>query len=295
MRDADRSALLPLPPLRKIVAVEPGQRGEILLTGRRKGAREQVPDLPLLVVQVVDEGRVAWFGGRNLWELGFWGSGGPGRQEGRAEDFGRRLLRNILVWTASGTEESGLSFTGRQALVQEGERVRIAAQWRDMRGQPVVGRKLSLQVRSAGSDSSAGRVQTFAMRSVSPRTGVAEVQLPPLPPGQYALQLTGDGDPPVVSREEKLVVAGHSVERTQVRMDRRRLVQVAARGDGSFQAARDPDHPASLIAGLKALDWAEGRTEQRTRYDFWSGWPFLLLVCLLLGIEWFLRRRNGQL
>jgi hypothetical protein len=293
--DFEKTALLPLPPLQRIIRTGAGARGEVLLTGRRRSAAVDAVDLPLLVVQPAGDGRVAWFGGQHLWELGFWRSGAGARDGARHEAFGPRLLRNLLVWTAAGAEESGLSFTGRASLAQEGERVRIAAQWRDMRGLPVTGRKLSLQVRADTGDSVAGRVQTFAMRMLSPQTGLAEVQLPPLPPGRYAIQLVGEGEPPVTSREEMLVVAGHSVERTQVRLDRRRLVQLAARSDGDFRALGGTDLAASLIADLKSLEWTEGRTEQRNRFDFWSRWPFLLLVCTLLGLEWFLRRRHGQL
>lgn len=293
--DFDKTALLPVPPLQRIIRTNPGARAEVLLTGRPRGVAEESADLPLLVVQTQGEGRVAWFGGQYLWELGFWRSGAQAGQGDRHDAFGPRLLRNLLVWTAAGAEESGLSFTGRESLVQEGERVRIAAQWRDMRGLPVTGRKLALQLRGDAGDSVTGRVQTFALRRTSPQTGVAEVQLPPLPPGRYAIQLVGEGDPPVTSREEMLVVAGHSVERTQVRMDRRRLVQLASRADGSFLPLDGADFAASLISDLKTLAWPAGRTEQRNRYDFWSGWPFLLLVCALLGLEWFLRRRHGQL
>ena len=294
------TGLVTLPPLRRMVKTGTRSGATVLMTGRR---REQVTggaDPPLLVINEFGEGRVAWFGGRNLWEAAFWdlsrGNVDPaGAGSGGGDPHGRRLLRNLLVWTSAGEENSGLVFTGRQNVFQEGERIKLAAQWRDMRGRPVVDQKLSLQLRQdeAGADSS--RVRTFALIRRGGTSGFAEVALPPLPPGRYSVQLVGEGDPPVKGRVESLVVSGHTIESTQVRMDRRRLVQVAARCRGEFFMATPSDVGDRLFENLLAQDWSEEELVRRNRLDFWSGWPFLGLVAVLLGLEWFLRRRNGLL
>ncbi|MEN8007248.1 MAG: hypothetical protein ABFS42_09555 [Candidatus Krumholzibacteriota bacterium] len=289
-----------LPPLRRIIetGVRPG--ATVLLSGRRRDSSSGDVAHPLLVVDRVGEGRVAWFGGRRLWELAFWshsptGQGRPESGGGVGDPVGARLLRNLLVWTSAGEENSGLVFTGRQAVFQEGERIRLAAQWRDMRGRPVIDQKLSLQLRSADAGTDSGRVRTFALSRTDLSSGIAEVVLPPLPPGGYTVQLVGQGDPPVMGRTESLVVAGHSIEATQVRMDRRRLAQVAERRAGELYLARDSGSRARLLQDLKDRDWTGGQVSRRSRLDFWSGWPFLVLVTALLGLEWFLRRRNGLL
>ncbi len=78
-------------------------------------------------------------------------------------------------------------------------------------------------------------------------------------------------------------------------MDRRRLVQVAARGNGEFFMASSAGGGTQLIDGLLAQSWNGHVVDRRNRLDFWSGWPFLGVVVLLLGMEWFLRRHNGLL
>ena len=50
---------------------------------------------------------------------------------------------------------------------------------------------------------------------------------------------------------------------------------------------------AALDERLLVLDWQSAEDRQRRRFDLWSGWPFLSLVVVLLGGEWFLRRRHG--
>ncbi len=289
-----------LPPLERMVetGIKPG--ATVLMTGRRRDHEGSGADPALLAISGAGEGRVAWFGGRNAWELAFWdlsrmNSNSSNAEPGGGDSPGRRLLRNLLVWTSSGEENSGLVFTGRQNVFQEGERIKLAAQWRDMRGSPVVDRKLSLQLRHTDAEIDSGRVRTFALSRREGASGFAEVVLPPLPPGRYSVQLIGEGEPPVTGRVENLVVSGHSIESTQVRMDRRRLVQVAARGNGEFFMIASAGVGTQMIDGLLAQSWSGQVVAHRNRLDFWSGWPFLGLVVLLLGMEWFLRRRNGLL
>ena len=297
---SESQGLKGLPPLERIVetGIKPGST--VLLTGRRRDHAGSGAGPALLVITGVAEGRVAWLGGRNAWELAFWDlsqvNSHPSRaRPGGSGSPGRRLLRNLLVWTSAGEENSGLVFTGRQSVFQEGERIRLAAQWRDMRGHPVVDRKLSLQLRHTAAGADSGRVRTFALSRRDGASGFAEVVLPPLPPGRYSVQLIGEGDPPVTGRVESLLVSGHSIESTQVRMDRRRLVQVAARGNGEFFMGSISGSGSQLVDGLMARSWSGQVVARRNRLDFWSGWPFLGLVVLLLGLEWFLRRRNGLL
>jgi len=289
--------LASLPPVAQVARVAVAAGAEVLLTGQvRTGAPAGEPS-PMLAVTGRGQGRVAWFGGRHLWELAFWESSrrpaaAPAAEVGHA---GRRLARNLLVWTAAGLEESGLVFTGRQTFFQEGEPVRLGAQWRDMRGHPVSDRQLSLILRGGQTAADSLRERTYALRMSGSRPGLAEVELPPLAPGRYTVQLIGDGDPPVLGREENLIVADHSIEMTQVRMDRRRLTQLAARGGGQFYDAGSPGDLRALVDDLLNVAWQGDRVESRNRMDFRSGWPLLVLIAVLLGVEWYLRRRHGLL
>ena len=295
--------LAALPPVGQVVQVTGRSGAEVLLTclAQAAGAAGNAPRQPatashiMLAVANRQQGRVAWFGGRHLWELAFWESSRRGEANTEGVHAGRRLTRNLLVWTAAGLEESGLVFTGRQTFFQEGEPIRLGAQWRDMRGRPVTDQQLSLVLRGGPAEADSVREQTYALRMSAARSGLAEVQLPPLAPGKYTVQLVGAGDPPVVGRQENLIVADHSIEMTQVRMDRRRLTQLAARGGGRFYGAGSAGDLRALVDDLLALDWHGDRVEQRHRLDIRSGWPLLVLVVILLGVEWYLRRRHGLL
>jgi len=286
-----------LPPLREVILAGPRQGAQVLLSARGKARTGQSTSaIPVLVVSSRGSGRMAWFGGRNLWELAFWESDNPGGVVGReAEQVARRLLRNLLIWTAEGEKERELAFSGRRPSYQEGERIRLSAIWRDLRGQPVTGRKLSLSLSGSAPEGAEVGERTFPLVELTGNPGTAEVVLPPLPPGAYSIQLIGQGNPPVLSRRENLVVTRYSIESTQVRQDPRRLRQLAAGAGDSYVDGHSQEALEEVLDLLNGLDWSGNVRKNRARLDLLSGWPFLAAVTLLLGLEWFLRRRNGML
>jgi hypothetical protein len=286
-----------LPPLREVVQTgsRPGSR--VLLNARgRSGSAEGSNDLPVLVASSRGSGRIAWFGGRNLWELAFWESEDLGGANPRdSEQVARRLVRNLLLWTAEGDQERELVFSGRRASYQEGENIRLSARWRDLRGQPVTGGKLALTLNSSETGGAGPGERTFPLQNVSDDPGAFEVVLPPLPPGAHSIQLVGQGDPPVLSRKENLIVTRHSVEATQVRQESRRLGQLAGGPGDSYVDGHRRQTLVEILGRLENLDWTARAKVDKASRDLLSGWPFLVTMSLLLGLEWFLRRRNGML
>lgn len=289
-----------LPPLRAWlpVAPRPGAR-ELLGIDQRRLPGRPPQSVPLVVVAERGQGRSGWYGGWGLWEQAFWNPTGESTRAGRDEGHAARMLaRNLLVWVAEGEAERQLAFAGRRLDYQEGETIRLSSTWRDPRGEPVTGRRIELTLRSSAADSLGGPAaaeRTFELVEISGRPGEAEVTLPPLPPGAYSVELEGEGDPPVRSRRENLVVTRSSIEATQVRQDPRRLRQLASAAGEAYLDGSGPGVLAPVLEHLEQWDWEPGRNEKRTRFDPLAGWPLLVAATCLLGVEWFLRRRNGML
>jgi hypothetical protein len=203
-------------------------------------------------------------------------------------------LRNLLVWIASGEEEAGLALAGHRTVYQEGERIRLQAQWRDMRGQPVTDRPLALFLQPLDGDAGF-ESRSFSMTPLPETPGGATVVLPPLPPGRYLVRPQAAAGSAELGRQEHLVVSPHSLEATQVRQDRRALRQLTAQWGGQYVAGEAPEAGDLLAQIVAQIDLAGDRVTLRRQWDIWAGWPFLVLFVGLLGAEWFLRRRNGLL
>jgi hypothetical protein len=281
-----------LPPLARVVTAIPRDTGLRLLTARQPRQEPGPGEISLLVIGQEGRGRVVWFGGLYLWRQAFWEPALG--QATTAEQPARRLLRNLLVWTAAGEEEAGLTLVGHRTVYQEGERIRLEAQWRDMRGAPVMDRPMVLRLQPLAADAEI-EVRTYSMAPLPGVPGQAAVTLPPLPPGRYRVQPLAAGAAQSEGREAVLVVTPHSLEATQVRQDSRYLRQLAGRGGGAYLAGESAE-AANRLAQVVA-DWnLAGDTQVlRQQWEIWSGWPWLILVVLLLGGEWAVRRRQGLL
>ena len=70
---------------------------------------------------------------------------------------------------------------------------------------------------------------------------------------------------------------------------------MAARAGGSYVDGQAPDAVDRIMAALQEVEWSGLDRHKRDRLDLFASWPFLAVVAILLGVEWFLRRRNGML
>jgi hypothetical protein len=280
-----------LPPLSWLLPVTPGAEATVLLQAvpaRESGGRGAAP---VLVLGGSGQGRVAWWGAQPLWELAFWEP--PLAIAGEQEQPIRRLLRNLLVWVASGEEEAGLALVQPRQVYAEGERIRLESRWHDLRGAPVTDRQVVVELQPLEESGTATR--RFALGPLPDRPGHAQVELPPLPPGEYRVRpLPADGAEPA-GHETIIVVTPHSLEAAQVRQDARRLRSLAGRVGGTYLPGHLEDADRRLEAALADFSSKGSLRVIRDRLALAAGWPLLILVVALLGTEWTLRRRQGLL
>jgi hypothetical protein len=223
-----------------------------------------------------------------LWEQAFWQL--PAQAEGD-DHPGRRLLRQMLLWTALGDQEAGIALLGQRLVYEEGEPLPVAARWRDLRGEPVTGRELVVEVAPLDG----GSARTFALRPDPARPGVASADLPPLPPGRWRLTPRGGVDGGEAGPPRDIVVTRAERERAQVQQDRRNLRQTADRLGGDYHDAGRPADVQRLLDELASLDLAPVTTARQDRDEPAASWPWLAAAVVLLGGEWLLRRRHGLL
>ncbi len=277
------------PPLRQLLPARARPGAQVLLVATTPGTGAQTA-APVLVTGRAEQGRVTWFGGRRLWELAFWEQ--PLSTPDPDAHPGRRLLRNLLTWTATGEGKPGLRLTGQRRTFAEGERVRLEAQWRDARGVPAApGRPLAVEL--SGPRGAAAAPRTFALSPVPGDSSRASVVLPPIEAGIWSARPIAGGDPPAEGPALEFLVTRQAVEAAQTRQDRRNLRAMAAQSGGRYVAGDAPEAAARLADAMSGWSLAAEERPARRRQEPLTGWPLLLAALALLGCEWALRRAQG--
>lgn len=275
---ADGRAWSRLPPLTVGRPARPSATAAVLL------AVDADPPVPVLTVDDAGGRRLAWLGSRDLWEQAFWTP--PG--EAPSAHPLRRLLRNVLVWTAQGEDMAGATLLAQRTVYQEGEPIAVRARGRNLRGR-VAAPPRAVAVGPVGG----GEPRRFSLTPDPAAPGTAAALLPPQPPGVHRLQLLDDEGEPGGEALEILVVAG-SVEQKQTTQDRRALRALADALGARLVDAHAPDGILAVADAVAATDLAPESRPRRSAWRPWSSWGALLLVTTLLGLEWFLRRRAGM-
>jgi hypothetical protein len=287
--DGDR-----LPPLTRLLMVRPRPTAQVLLTAEPLPGAAPDAGGALLAAARAGEGRVAWFGGRDLWRLAFWES--PRSSLADLPHLGRGLVRNLLVWTASGAATTGLSLAGGRQVFAEGERVPIEARGDDGPGRGGPGGRPPLSVLLRALDGpAAGRERVFSLEPVTADSTRARTVLPPLPAGRYELVALAGGAPVPQSPVRAFAVAPQTLEGSQTTQDRRALRALAAGTGGVFLAGETAEAGRRLTETFARWSPESGTRTLRGRWDPLSGWPLVLFATALLGVEWALRRGQGLL
>jgi uncharacterized membrane protein len=253
-------------------------------TGPLKGAAQTLlqsgEGRPVLVVGEAGRGRVLALLSDSTW---FWSFVAAGAQQGpRAyETFWHSAIR----WLVRDPALTPMRVTAERPSFEPGT-------------EPPA---LDVQVRGSDYGAAAGAqigVVTSSATDPVPRPagaglagpdGNARIVLPPLPPGAYKATVTAkraDGTA-VGEAEDAFVVAPASRELIEAAPRPDLLQAVAAATKGRVIEASD---------SLAALPWRDPeRVEvgQRTSKPLWDNWKVLVLLCLVVGAEWTLRRRWG--
>ena len=119
--------------------------------------------------------------------------------------------------------------------------------------------------------------------------GSARIVLPQLPPGAYKTTATArrpDGTP-VGEAEDAFIVAPSSREMIEAAPRPDLLQAIASETKGRVIEAGD------ALTSLPFRDPERVEVGQRTSKPLWDNWKVLALLCLVVGVEWTLRRRWG--
>jgi uncharacterized membrane protein len=253
-------------------------------TGPLKGGAQtllQSPEgRPVLVVGEAGRGRVLALLSDSSW---YWSFVAAGAQQGpRAyETFWHSAIR----WLVRDPALTPMRVTSeRPSFEPGGDPPALDVQVRGSDYGAAAGAQIGV-VTSSASDA----VPHPSGAAVAGPDGNARITLPPMPPGAYKATVTAkraDGSA-VGEAEDAFVVAPASRELIEAAPKPEILRAVASATKGKVLEPSDP---------LVSLPWRDPeRVEvgQRTSKPLWDNWKVLVLLCLVVGAEWTLRRRWG--
>lgn len=229
---------------------------------------------PFLSMHRVGDGRVAVVSGYPVWRWALDGEWGASVYEAF---FGG------LIQLLAGNGEPAFEVRSTRSAWAAGEAIRLSAK---ANGGPPLDAVRGILARVAA-QGNADTVAVFAFSPVQGKRGRFEALLDPLPPGEYRVIASRLGGGRSIESDAVFRVRPVSVEFFRVASDPGVLARVAEQAGGSLIR---PGDIGDLPRRMSLEETLVTRRESRSLRD---GLPLFLLVVLLLGTEWSLRKAWG--
>jgi uncharacterized membrane protein len=258
-----------LPGLNTISDLKPG--AQVLLTGQ--------DGRPVLVVGEAGRGRVLALTTDSSWMWSFVAAG-----EGLGPRAYETFWHGAIRWLVRDPALTPMRVAAERPSFDPGELPALDAQVRGSDYGAAAGAQVTVALSSADD-----AVPKPAGSAVANAEGSARLALPALPPGAYKAVVTArraDGTP-VGEAEEAFVVASASPELLNA-TPRPELLQAIATATGGRLIESSDD-----LTRLPFRDPERVEVGQRTTRPLWDTWMVLAALCVVVGLEWTLRRRWG--
>lgn len=235
---------------------------------------------PVVSIREVDDGRTMAVNTDSLW---YWrfpavGQGGAGREY-------ERFWQQALRWLIRDPELSRVRVSTERAVVYRGEPVAadvrvLGLDYAGLEGADVSAELIPLDPKIEGQ----------AQSQLTGTEGSSVVRFPDVEPGSYVLEVRAThGGELVGESREPVIVAASDVEMQAPFPDPELLRAIAEGSGGSYHDVRD------RLAELQIEDPRRVEVDRTLTRSIWDGPLPFLLVLLVLGAEWWVRRRGGLL
>jgi uncharacterized membrane protein len=268
-RDANRRLWAKLPPLdgaNKFTDLKPGA---VILA-------EDQNSRPLLVVQGSGAGRVIAFAGDSTWHWPMKGF----------DKIHKRFWRQAILWLSQKdvTEENRVWVKPEQFRVRPGGQLKFTTGARSPNGDPLT--DVQIEAELLLPDGSTKELRT--QRAKDYRSGSFEV---PQDIGDYTIRVTATENNSVLGTAQgRFLVFEEDLELDNPSADISGMESLAEITGGHMVVAEQL--PKLLDDLLEKTDQLVTRTE--VRRTLWDNWWILAFITTLLSVEWFLRKRWGQ-
>ena len=268
-------AALPAVPGVNAVRAKPGAR--VLLEHPLLSVAGQ--NAPVLVAAEEGRGRSLALTTDASW---FWSFVAAGTGEGNRHY--ERFYNNAVRWLVRDPDLTPLRVNSEQRQVEPGQSAVFEMQARQSDYGPASGAQLTLQIL----DAETGK-PTATVHGESGKDGTGRLEVPSLPAGAYRAVATASLNGAEIGRAEDALAVRQSGPENEDPLPHPELLRRIAELTGGT-AGEIPGRFPRIKAVHEAEQVEIGRRKEQPLWD--RGLP-LLLLCLSLGGEWFLRRRWG--
>ena len=231
---------------------------------------------PLLVTQAFGAGRVVAFAGDSTWRWAMKGF----------EKLHKRFWRQAILWLSRKdlTEENRVWVTPERLRVRPGGQLKFTAGARSPNGDPIPDVQIDAELILPDGSTKSLRTQ----RTKDHRSGTFEV---PQTTGDYAIRVKATENGILLGTATgRFLVFEEDLELDNPSADIAGMESLATMTNG--RTVLGEQLPTLLTELLEKTDELVTRTE--VRRTLWDNWWILLLITVLLSVEWFLRKRWGQ-
>jgi uncharacterized membrane protein len=230
---------------------------------------------PLLIAREYGRGRVLAFGGDSTWH---WTMSGY-------EAAHKRFWRQVVLWLARKDQSTSNTVWVNldERRFSPGTRVEFTAGARNPQGEPIADATMEVEVVRPDGSKATPRLR----RSGDEMAGTfLDAQLP----GDYTLVVKASSNGVTIgTAQARFLVYDQDLELDNPAADRGTMESLASMTDGRTVASEQlPELFASIKQQLEKLE-----VETLVKRTLWDTWPFFLLLIVLLGVEWYLRKKWG--
>ena len=238
-------------------------------------AKERQGRWPLIVLRINGQHKSAAILAYSLWrwDLLMWGIG-------NTDETLNQLMNNLCRWLESTRSGESVSVQPDKTFYSYGEKVNVTIQVFDDKTNPVNSAQVVVEITDKG------KRHELLARAVGEGRYTAEFL--PDQPGDHEIAVTAMDRSRLLGKSTAYFTMGeYSTELTNVRLQTSVLGGLAEASGGIFMRA-------DSLAPLNSLTGDSQRITSVDEKSLWNN-PFtLLLIILLFGLEWFIRKRKGM-
>lgn len=240
-----------------------------------------VTNEPLLVSRNVNRQKSLAVLGYGLWRWRLMAQGSP-----ETSQFLSAFLANSIRWLTTREDDRPVKVQPTKEMYAQGEPVEFIGQVYDATAQPVAQAELRVTIQREA------RSYETLLRPIG--SGRYEGSVEGLPEGDYTYRATARTVGQSLGDDSgRFTVGEANLEFQDTRMNASLLRQLAYRTEGEYFTPETIDGLSTAL--VARASFAPRELARNKDIELWN-WEYLLaLVVLLLGAEWFIRKRSGMM